>query len=209
MDRFASTFDCEGLGTLKSFGDLKYYYEFNVSRADELFGEIIAELKKQKLYERSIIIVTSDHAEGFFEHGLLNHANSLNEELLRIPLMIHGPGYRTGKSASLVCSVDLVPTLLDQVGIKPADRLDGTSLVPLLKGEEPKERYCLAMGVHKGKQAISIQSLKWKLIVSSLQNEIELYNLATDPAERTNVAQLNPAIVNTLFSELGRISETK
>src|SRR5207247_10191368 len=81
------------------------------------------------------IVVTSDHGEEFFEHGSSGHAHALYSEMLRVPLIIAGPGVPQGRVCKdLVSLEDLAPTLLDLVSLPPVPDSQGRSFAGLVKG---------------------------------------------------------------------------
>jgi arylsulfatase A-like enzyme len=107
-------------------------YDGEIRYTDDLVGMILGSLKKRGILERTIIVVTSDHGEGFWEHGLSEHGNSLFNELLRVPLIIFLPGGR-GRAPKRVeepaSNIDLYPTILEMAGVTPPAGTDGKSLM--------------------------------------------------------------------------------
>jgi arylsulfatase A-like enzyme len=105
-------------------------YHQEVRHWDGLLGEHLAWMKKSGLYDRALIIVTSDHGEEFGDHGHFWHGTSLYRELIRVPLIIRfpngaGAGTRRGETVSLV---DVMPTSLQAAGIPPPAGLSGRAL---------------------------------------------------------------------------------
>lgn len=168
-------------------------YDTKIYEADRHFGAFLAKLRELELLERSIIVVTSGSGNEYQEHGRIDHGHGLYEELTHVPLLIRLPGQK-GRIPSLVRTVDLLPTLLELLGLKPepalSEQLQGTSLLPLLRGQELKldgvaeTDYLL----RSFKRAIK-SSDGWKLIVSMDSEERELYNLREDPGEKHNLIQ--------------------
>lgn len=138
----------------------------------------------------TIIVFTADHGDAVASNGgMMNKGGLMVEETLRIPMLIAGPGIRPGSNDSLVCNVDLAPTLLDLCGIT-AYEIDGTSLCPLLRRTGPLPRDGL-MTEHYGLKTPLWQRAfhkgRWKLVVQE-DGFTELYDLACDPAEMNNLA---------------------
>ena len=107
---------------------LRYSYDEGVRFLDRALGELFNDLRSNGMWDRMLIVVTSDHGEAFGERGGFGH-NSLHEEIVRVPLMIKWPG---GTGAGEVDStprsaVDIAPTMLDAVGLL-AERLPGEDL---------------------------------------------------------------------------------
>jgi len=110
-------------------------YEQEVRYTDDQVAALLDGLDALGLGERALVIVTADHGEEFLEHGQRYHGYQLYDEVLRVPLLVRWPGrvpagLRVGTPVSLV---DLVPTLLELLGIPPLPDVDGVSLVPLLR----------------------------------------------------------------------------
>ncbi len=105
-------------------------YDGEITYWDHHFGQIMAQLEGRGLLEDSIIVVTSDHGQMFGEHEKWVHRNSLYEEVLRVPLFIRYDGVtRKGHvAAAPVTTMDLMPTILNLVGLPIPNGLDGLSL---------------------------------------------------------------------------------
>ena len=95
------------------------YYDNGVLQADAVIREILDALERKGYLQNSVVAITADHGEGLGEHGLYQHANSVHEEVLRIPFILLSYGYRaTGAFDGRVASqVDIAPTLLAEAGI--------------------------------------------------------------------------------------------
>ena len=114
---------------------------------DALIGPLIGKLKALGLYDRTMIILLSDHGEEFLERGAWQHGQNLYEETLRVPLVIKFPRSRFhGKKITGVCRlIDVMPTILEEMKIEPfPQELDGASLLPLITGKEKDGRFFLA-----------------------------------------------------------------
>ena len=96
-------------------------------------GELLRSLESAGKLENSLVIVTSDHGEEFFDHGSVSHGMSLYQEQLHVPLILSGPGVSPRTIPDMVSTVDIVPTLLDLVGL-PHEGYGGRSLRALLEG---------------------------------------------------------------------------
>jgi len=134
---------------LRNFGDdpeevdhLRALYDGEVLYADEEFGRFIALLKHLDLYDKSLIIVTSDHGEEFGEHGGFDHGRTVYGEVLNVPLTVKYPGQRWAGTRidRRVSTVDVAETIRELLGRSWAGvTLDGTSLLPdRLTAEAPR-----------------------------------------------------------------------
>ncbi len=204
-------------------------YDGEIRYMDETFiGPLIAKLKEDDLYDNTMIIFTSDHGEEFFDHQGWTHGHSLYNELIRVPLIIKFPHGKFSERAisSAVSVVDIMPTVLDEMGIDFSDMvLDGQSLFPVIKGRETEDRFFLAdiegnlLGAHIP-QRICMNQGKYKLILNkefsqedldffteppTEPSRIELYDLANDMKEKNNIANKNPSLVQAIVQKINDI----
>ncbi|TET67662.1 MAG: hypothetical protein E3J45_04530, partial [Candidatus Zixiibacteriota bacterium] len=211
--------------------DIVARYDGEVNYFDNEFGNLMQELKKRGLYDRSLIIYTSDHGEGFWDHGLVGHGNSLYEELLRVPLIMRFPVLVKFPKLQLggkvltqpARQIDIVPTTLDLLGIKPEGLIFGTSLLPLISGKRESLQeleYVISEEILQQPELHDIRSIRsgpWKYIITRdfENNEYrrELYNLSQDPAETVNLFEQKTSLAmelqGRLFSELSHLERLK
>ena len=184
-----------------------------VTRLDHYVGDLVAKLKELGVYENTVIIFASDngpHREGgadpdFFDSNgpWRGYKRDVYEGGIRVPLIISWPGHIARGETDFICTFwDLMPTLRDMTGSASAERMDGISLLPLLKGKRGQEEHDYLyfefqeMG---GRQAV--RKGPWKLVHMDICKDsprYELYNLDSDPGETTDVASAEPGIVDGL-----------
>jgi predicted Zn-dependent protease len=174
------------------FGDRPYDGE--VAFVDAELGRLLAILDTTGVRQRTLVVVTSDHGEGFGEHGEEGHGLLAYEETLRVPLLIVAPG-RLGAGRVVrepVRLVDLAPTILDLLRLPAPPRVEGRSLAPLLAGAgadaAAPPAYFETLAGQEAKGWAPLRGLvdgDRKFIELP---EPELYDLARDPAERRNLA---------------------
>lgn len=168
-----------------------------VALLDHCIGELVAELKRQGMYDDTLIVFASDHGEMLGSHRLWQKM-CMYEEAVRTPLFMKFPaGFRAAVSSTneLVSSVDVLPTLCDYLGIEPPKGLSGVSLMPLIRGERQqlgRKRIFIQFdgnGARSNFQRCVMEG-DWKLIVDLFKDEtfIELYDVANDPLETNNRA---------------------
>jgi arylsulfatase A-like enzyme len=109
---------------------LRADYEGEIAFTDEHLGRLLARLEASPFQGEVVIVISADHGEEFYERQWLGHGNSLFNELVHVPLILHVPGVSPRRSAEPVSTLDLAPTLLELCGL-PADFGQGRSLVPL------------------------------------------------------------------------------
>ena len=178
-------------------------YDGEISEVDEQVGRLLAELKSRGLDGRTVVAVAADHGEGLGEHGELTHGLLLYEPTLHVPLLLRAPwGLKPRVVAAPVSLVDLAPTLAGLVGHPfPAGR-DGRDLSQaLLAGEEPapgnvyaETRYPATFG---WSPLAALRRRDRKYIASPRP---ELYDLARDPGEVTNLLASAPAAETSGFA---------
>jgi len=113
-------------------------YRAEIAYADESFGALVDELKSLGVWDHTLLIFTSDHGEGLGEHLEETHSMLLYNATLQVPMIVHVPGMDGGRVIEeRVGTVDIMPTVLDLLGLDAPEDLQGRSLAPLLLRNEP------------------------------------------------------------------------
>jgi len=186
---------------------LKEAYLEEVAFAERYIGVLLKEIESLGRTEDTIIVLCSDHGDGFNEHGFYSHPRYLYEELVRVPLLIYHPSLGERRIVQTpVGLVDIMPTVLDMLGIPP-DGLDpvGQSLWPaILRGDTSSLRGWVVMDATPDRlqYIAAIRTNRWKLIVDREKGTRDLYDLVADPGEQNNVAHLYPDVVESLEAQL-------
>lgn len=163
------------------------YYAL-ISHLDARIGDIISTLKKNGLFDNTIIVYAADNGLAIGSHGLVGKQD-LYEHSTKVPLIICGPGIPTEKvSNALVYLYDLFPTLSDLCKLPAPSGTDGKDLAPVLRGESGGERDALYT-VYRN-TARAVRTKEWKLIYYPQRNYTQLFNLEKDPLEINNLAKL-------------------
>jgi arylsulfatase A-like enzyme len=195
---------------LPSFGaSQRDLYDGEIAFVDHHLGRVLAAITAAPWGKRTAILVTSDHGEAFSEHKMVRHGAELWEELVRVPLIVNVPGVPPGHVTPRRSAIDLVPTILDLMGVlapgRPTmgvpptklrdgradanDFLSGTSLLPDIlfpPGAEPRD---VLIDMPDGPFNDSRRALihgDLKLTISN-GSRFELYDLSKDPEERINL----------------------
>jgi hypothetical protein len=191
------------------FGDSpRDIYDNNLSYIDRSFQRLVTWLKKKGIYEKTVILITSDHGEQFWEHGASLHGHTLYEEEIRIPLILLAHGMRARIDDVPVTAADMAPTFAELAGysVKPPydDGHMGISLVPLLRGREwDRYLYRDIVGRASFKRRYFIyRNWEWKLIYFSELDLLQLFNTVEDPGETRNLLQERPGLAAELEREL-------
>ncbi|MCH7958759.1 MAG: sulfatase [Candidatus Hydrogenedentes bacterium] len=190
-------------------------YCAGIRQMDDQFDRLMKYLDKLRLSESTVVILTSDHGEEFLEHGSVLHGRSLFEELVRVPLIVRGPGLPQGTRLSAPVSlVDIMPTVLSLLDVTFTEPLDGIDLAPLWGGDsapavEPRFLFAEAdWGNENPDIKRAVRHGNHKLHYDRDTGRTELYNLAQDPGERTDIAEGSPDIVATLRARLDEFMES-
>jgi len=181
--------------TRKDWRKIWSVYLGYVALLDYCVGQIISELKKEGLYEDTLIIFTADHGEMLGSHCLWQKM-CMYEEATHIPLYIRLPkGEKAVKKSidALVSHIDVFPTILDYLGISVPSDLSGVSLRPLIEGESiDREAIFIQFDGNgaRGNFQRCVVKGNYKLIVDTFKDEIyfELYDVVNDKQELRNLA---------------------
>lgn len=166
----------------------KDLYDSEIHYTDKHIGRLLDGLKRMPAADNTVIIITSDHGDGFNEHGFINHGMALYRELLNVPLIIYVPNIEPHLVAGPVSGLDIVPTVA-QLGGADVSKLsfEGESLVPqLFYGRDARSRIVFSETNWPRPLRAAISD-KYKLIYHLKNNVYELYNLKTDPWEHKNL----------------------
>jgi arylsulfatase A-like enzyme len=186
-----------------------------VASIDDNVGRLLDFLDKEGLAKNTVVIYTSD--QGFFlgDHGWYDK-RFMYQESVKMPLLVRWPGRINAGTTqdAIALNVDFAPTFLDLAGLKTPPDMQGRSLVPLMRGQQPGNwraswyyRYYHDPGDHNTRAHYGVGTDTYKLICFWKKNQWELYDLAKDPEELLNVHS-DPAyagIVKTLKEELYRL----
>jgi arylsulfatase A-like enzyme len=170
-------------------------YDAELRWTDRELGRLFDELRRLPSHGNTIIIITSDHGDSMGEHTVPvgTHGTALYRELLHVPLIFYIPDGKPRVIRGAVTPLDVMPTIAGIAGIPLDDlQLEGRSLVgALFYGKEDRDRVVFAETNAPGKQRAAI-SEQWKLIYYLSSNLYELFDLAADPWEKTNLAPKRP-----------------
>jgi arylsulfatase A-like enzyme len=191
-------------------------YDGEIRFVNEYLGEFFERLKSWQIYDNTLIIITADHGEAFGEHNFYDHANTLYQEEIKVPLIIKfDHSLPQGKVIeSQVKSIDIMPTILDVLDISYSGDMEGKSLLPLIKNDkEDKSRDYIFVekdNVDPFEKAI-IKNNEWKLIFAGdksaskdimRKGHLELYNLKADPGESRNLVTQEQEILKEMSGVL-------
>ena len=172
--------------TQQNVGDKLARYYASTSYFDAQVGRIVEALKTAGEFERTIFIVAADNGLALGEHGLLGKQNLYEFGGMHVPLIFAGPGVAKGETKAFAYLFDIYPTLCELAGIPVPAGLDGKSLVPVIKGQQPKVRDAM-FNAYRSCQR-SIRDERWKLIRYPLIDKTQLFDLQADPHEMADLS---------------------
>jgi arylsulfatase A-like enzyme/Tfp pilus assembly protein PilF len=186
-------------------------YQGEISFADAQVGRVVQFLRDRDLLDRTVIVVIGDHGESLHDHGEAGHGFFVYESTLHVPLIMRVPfsTMQRRRIADPVRSVDVMPTVLDLLGVPPPAQavLDGVSVTPLMTASRPDmglEAYAEAVYPlhHFGWSDLrALRQGRYKLVAAPTP---ELYDLQDDPTEQKNIFRDRKALGDRM---LGRLSE--
>jgi arylsulfatase A-like enzyme len=200
-------------------------YDAAIRYVDTELGRLFDRLRQRGIYDDTLILLTSDHGEEFWEHQGTGHGYTLYEEQLRVPLIVKptsGARVRIGKSSWPAAVIDVVPTILDYLRLPIPPFVEGLSVKPLIRGKtRPANRVLFAEDTFFfNSYAVIDHDLKYianrvppadllnlGLLLANVRSfykfrENELYRLEADPREQQNHQEAEPEAVARLRRRL-------
>lgn len=187
------------------------YYAQRVAYTDLEIGRILNEFRERGLFENAIILLTADHGEELGEHRGSRHCQTLFQETIQVPLILHAPLKASPRLITVpVRSLDITPTILQLLGI-PFDgkAFDGVVLPPFSSKDSDRPL------VSQRPRQMSFQEGHWKLIELYHADEAKkkqyqgestfLFNLENDPREQENLKDLKPELVARLKRKIAEM----
>lgn len=190
-------------GDKEALSDYIALYDGAIRYADDFVGKLISVLDTLGILDTTILIFTSDHGEEFFEHGALGHGQLYNE-LLHVPLIVKIPGFGRSETVSRqVRSIDIMPTILELTRIKAGIPMHGASLLD--SRNEDHDRVVIAETEPVG-YAVQKENTKHIYYAHARSPKAEsrgigeLYDVASDPGEKNNIAERDLNKVGEMFT---------
>ena len=183
------------------------WYKEEITYLDEHLGTLFKVLENLNLYRDTVLIITSDHGEAFYERKMFSHPRLLYDELIRVPLIIKFPYLKEKKVISHpVGLIDILPTIVDILNFRlDGVQFDGNSLMPLIEkncSDNLPDYVISDAAPEKGDKHVSLRTTKWKYIMNEEKGEHELYNLDRDPNEQINLIDKVPNVAEAFASKL-------
>ena len=181
---------------------IRALYDGEILFTDKAIGDLLEGIDERGLRGNTLIVFMSDHGEEFFDHKGFEHGHTLYDELIKVPLMFSLPGSlpegrRIGQQVRIL---DVVPTVLEILGIRPWTHLEGASLMPLITGKRDVEpggasllpsRFAYSESMLYGTEKKSLTAYPWKYVYDTVTEEELLFDLAGDPEEQVNLISVS------------------
>jgi arylsulfatase A-like enzyme len=211
----------EGIATSAERVWTSQLYDAAVWSGDHWLGELLAELEALELADETVVAFTSDHGEELFERGFIGHGQSLKNELVRVPLVVAGPGVPAGRIDAIpVSSRFLAPLLARLAG---ADFAEGERALAVIRENrrfEPLVSFMTTKGSWKGRNLVHVDGLtdgSWKLELArngapwgaptGVEGDWALFDLSSDTGEERDLAHSRPEELARLRSALDELLE--
>lgn len=168
---------------------LKRLYRQALEYVDASIGKLISRLQAMGIWEKTVLIVTSDHGEEFYEHGCWGHFQ-LYDETIRAPLVLRLPGASSqGQNISKQVSLlDVAPTILDAAGIPKPGAMLGSSLLDLAHNNAGATGEAFTLSVWPKSHRLAIRTENYKYLFNSKQpDDSRLFDILEDPRESRNI----------------------
>lgn len=195
------------------------YYDSEIAYADHWIGVLLGDIERRGMLDNTIVVIMADHGEGLGENGVYGHGRGLYEPILKIPLIVAGPHVPEGLAVNVpVYMIDVAPSLVSYVLDKRVESMEGRDFTPAFEGrpipEEVSsffESYSVAIPDLPGRKLvnklskpviIAMKAGDLKIIYTPKTGEFEIYDLASDPGEANNLADLDPNYYDILSDEL-------
>ncbi|MBZ5593136.1 MAG: sulfatase-like hydrolase/transferase [Acidobacteriia bacterium] len=203
-------------------------YDGEILHNDWNLQQLADKLKQLGVLDNTLIVVVSDHGEEFWEHGWTAHGQSLYQELTHGVFVMWNPGLiqRARRISEPVQLIDVMPTVLDLLGLKIPDLLQGQSLAAFVKGETFRRRGPVMTsryahpdskpgGIPENRiDTVALLDATWKLVYRANGkevglNKVELYDRRNDRGETKNIAASHPQEVDRMIMEIGKWTEAE
>ncbi|MEM8997769.1 MAG: sulfatase [Acidobacteriota bacterium] len=169
----------------RDIGHLSNLYDESIRTFDHALEQLFKVLESKGVLDETLILITADHGEAFYEHGVVKHCYTVFDNEVHVPLLALGPQVEKGRVQVAASLLDVVPTVLEYLGLEPEPELAGRSLLPFLGDPTLAGDGRLAfsgMGVYR-----SATDGRFKLIRHLAEDQYGLFDIQEEPSEKVDV----------------------
>ncbi|HEY5950572.1 MAG TPA: sulfatase-like hydrolase/transferase, partial [Kofleriaceae bacterium] len=183
-------YDYELHPQVPSFGlDREALYDGEIRFTDFHIARLVETLRKQGLYDKTIIVVTGDHGEGFGEHNVMLHGYDLYSPQTKVPLVIRVPGVPPRRSKTPAGHVDIMPTLVNLAGGQPNPDMMGSSLVAAIAGADQQRTVFQQLSYENNHEHRGAADARCHVMYNvSPETSWEVYRVDRDPLETEDLS---------------------
>jgi len=193
-----------------SAAELRARYDEMVLDADHSVGDFLDWLDRTGRLNNAVVIISADHGESFEHNWFLHTGPYLYNGLIRVPFLIHLPGQQRGTHVDAAAQqADLLPTILDIIGVPAPSWTDGTSLMPLLKGKPLSPRYVYSMNLENNRAfdpitrgTVAVVDDQFKYVDYLDRHQEALFRYKADPTDEHNLIGTEPAVSQRMHEVL-------
>ncbi len=178
---------------------VKDVYADSLAYVDSQIQRLIQHLKLKNKWDNTLVVITGDHGQAFYEHGFASHASAIFDEVMRVPLIVRAPGLKAGLEHRLAQHVDIAPSITGLLGLPNHPSFQG---IDLFGTPTNPNRSAYMVAQTPDAYQYGIVRAGFKLIYDERLREHRLFNLETDPGEKQNLAATQPLMVKNLAARL-------
>jgi arylsulfatase A-like enzyme len=188
----------EDLGKIKGGGlkvderdktRIKALYKGEIEFNDQAFGKLRKFLEEEGIWDETMVIVTSDHGDEFWERGSVGHGHSIYQDQVHVPLLVHYPPLFKKQQVEVgVDILDIYPMIIDLLGHERPKKLQGKSFLPIMFGQTgmyPEPAIATQYLLHH-----TLRLMQWKVYLR--RGTFELYDAVSDPTELKDIKSKHP-----------------
>jgi len=183
-----------------SAASVRDLYDNSLAYVDAQLARLVAALQRSHRWDSTLVILTGDHGEAFYEHGFGAHASSLYREVTRVPLIIRVPGAAAERDSLPASTIDIAPTVIDMLGLPPHPSFQGVDLHDL---DTRRSRPVFTLSQALADQ-VAVEVGPWALVDDLRGGAQHLYDVRADPMETDDLADSHSRLRDTLVQVVER-----
>lgn len=172
-----------------------------------LDGQLARMFRELEIGPDALVVLVNDHGEEFHDHGEIGHRYSVHAELARAALMVHAPGVEPRRTKLPAHHVDILPTILERLDLRPPAARDGLALIPALDQEAAADRPLLThrIGGKQGRVLWGLTWQGWRLFEETPDGVVELYDVRVDPGETRDLSAEEPERLAAMRAKMAEL----